>query len=127
MTSSVYGERTRPLTTSYRGAYLRYRVMAYVTGVMLVLLVFVAVPLKYFADTPGPVVGTAHGFLFIVYLLTALDLGVRLRWPLLRLGLVMISGTIPFMSFVAERSVRHEIAARASVTHREAARPASSP
>jgi integral membrane protein len=129
MTSSVYGERTRPLTTSYRGAYLRYRVMAYVTGVMLVLLVFVAVPLKYLADTPGPVavVGTAHGFLFIVYLLTALDLGVRLRWPLLRLGLVMISGTIPFMSFVAERSVRREIGARATVTQREAARPASSP
>jgi integral membrane protein len=72
-------------------------------------------------------VGTAHGFLFIVYLLTALDLGVRLRWPLLRLGLVMISGTIPFMSFVAERSVRHEIAARATVTQRETARPASSP
>ena len=115
MTSSVYGERTRPLTTSYRGAYLRYRVMAYVTGVMLVLLVFVAVPLKYLADVLDRCADAQ------------VDLGVRLRWPLLSLGLVMISGTIPFMSFVAERSVRHEIAARASVTQREAARPASSP
>jgi hypothetical protein len=63
----------------------------------------------------------------MVYLVTALDIGVRLRWPLLRLGLVMISGTIPFMSFVAERSVRHEIAARTTVSQREAARPAPSP
>jgi len=50
------------------------------------------------------VIGTAHGFLFMVYLVTALDLGVRRRWPLLRLGLVMIAGTIPFASFVASTS-----------------------
>lgn len=129
MTHLAAAQRTRPLTTAYRGAYLRYRVMAYVTGVMLVLLVFVAVPLKYWADSPGPVavIGTAHGFLFIIYLLTALDLGARLRWPLVRLGLVMIAGTIPFMSFVAERSIRHEIAARAAVGQPDAARPAPSP
>lgn len=92
------------------GALLRYRVLAIVTGVMLVLLVFVAVPLNLFAHMHGPVavIGTAHGFLFMVYLVTALDLGVRRRWPLLRLGLIMIAGTIPFASFVAERRVAHE-------------------
>ena len=84
--------------------------MAYTTGVMLALLVCVAMPLKYFADSPAmvAVVGTLHGFLFIVYLATALDLGVRRRWSLLRLGLVMIAGTIPFASFVAEREVARE-------------------
>ena len=93
------------------GALLRYRVLAIVTGIMLLLLVFVAVPLKYLADMHGPVavIGTAHGFLFMVYLVTALDLGVRRRWPLLRLGLVMIAGTIPFASFVAERRVTREV------------------
>jgi integral membrane protein len=127
--TSAYAQRTRPLTSGYRGAFLRYRVMAYVTGVMLVLLVFVAIPLKYGADEPGPVavIGTAHGFLFMVYLVTALDLGIRLRWPLLRLGLVMVAGTIPFLSFVAERSVRHEIAAREAVGQPDAARPTPSP
>jgi integral membrane protein len=93
-----------------RGAFLRYRTMAFVVGVMLLLLVLVAMPLKYFAHSPGmvAVVGTAHGFLFMIYLVTAADLGIRRRWPLLRMGLIMIAGTIPFLSFVAERSVARE-------------------
>lgn len=105
-----------PVSRSLRGALLRYRVMALVTGTMLLLLVLVAMPLKYFADTPGPVavIGTAHGFLFMVYLVTAADLGLRRRWPWLRLGVILIAGTIPFLSFVMERSVRHEILGPAS-------------
>jgi integral membrane protein len=91
------------MRTRYAGALVRYRAMAFVTGVMLLLLVFVAMPLKYFAHSPGAVavIGTAHGFLFIVYLATALDLGIRLRWHPIRLILIMAAGTIPFMSFVA--------------------------
>ena len=95
-------------------ALTRYRVLAYVVGVMLLLLVLVAMPLKYLADTPGPVavIGTAHGFLFMVYLVTALDLGIRLRWPWLKLGLVMLAGTVPFASFVAERRAHSDVRAR---------------
>jgi integral membrane protein len=93
------------------GALLRFRVMAIVTGTMLVLLVFVAVPLQIWAHEHGPVavIGTAHGFLFMVYLVTALDLGVRCRWHLVKLGLVMIAGTVPFCSFIAERRITREI------------------
>jgi integral membrane protein len=96
------------------GSLLRYRVMAIVTGTMLLLLVFVAMPLKYFAHSPGmvAVVGTAHGFLFMVYLVAGFDLGIRARWNILRLGLVLIAGTVPFLSFVMERSVTHELAPR---------------
>ena len=106
-----------PTTTVQRGlsgSFLRYRILAFTTGVMLVLLVFVAIPLKYFAHHPGPVsvIGTAHGFLFMVYLVTALDIGIRLRWPWLKLGLVMLAGTIPFASFVAERRAHQDVRAR---------------
>lgn len=96
------------------GAFLRYRILAFTTGVLLILLVFVAVPLKYFAHNDGPVglIGTAHGFLFMVYLLTALDLGIRLRWPWLKLGLIMIAGTVPFASFFAERRAHQDVQAR---------------
>jgi integral membrane protein len=98
------------------GALLRYRIMAFVTGVLLIALVFIAVPLDWWGGTHGPVavIGTAHGFLFMVYLVTALDLGIRRRWPLLRLGLVMIAGTIPFASFVAEHYVTREVRASSS-------------
>jgi integral membrane protein len=54
-------------------ALTRYRIMAYVTGVGLVLLVCVAMPLKYFADSPGMVhvIGMLHGYLYICLLYTS--------------------------------------------------------
>ena len=90
---------------------LRYRVLAYVVGTGLLLHVLVAMPLKYFADSPGmvAVVGTAHGFLFLVYVLTAMDLAFRARFSLLRAVLVIVAGTIPFFSFVAERKVTADL------------------
>jgi integral membrane protein len=95
-------------------ALIRYRIIAYVVGVGLLVLVLIAVPLKYLAGDPTPVavVGPIHGFLFIVYLLAALDLTVRCRWPLVKAVLVMAAGTIPFLSFVAERKVTREVRAR---------------
>jgi integral membrane protein len=92
---------------SYRAAVTRYRVMAYVVGVGLLVLVLVGVPLNHLADQPAvvAVVGPAHGFLYIVYLLTALDLAVRSRWALVPTVLVLLAGTVPFVSFVAERRV----------------------
>ncbi len=96
-----------PVRHGVSAALTRYRVMAYVVGVMLVLLVLVAMPLKYFADMPGPVavIGTAHGFLYAVYLLAAFDLALRARWTALGTLLVLLAGTVPFLSFVAERKV----------------------
>jgi integral membrane protein len=88
-------------------ALLRFRVVAYVVGVFLLVLVFVAVPLKYLADQPAlaAVVGTLHGFLYMVYLVVAFDLALRAKWSFGRTILVLLAGTIPGMSFVAERKV----------------------
>jgi integral membrane protein len=96
-----------------KSALTRYRVIAYIVGVMLLVLLFVAMPLKYLGDNPAAmnVVGPMHGFLYVVYLLGAFDLARRLRWPLLRLLLVALAGTIPFVSFYAERKVTHELTA----------------
>jgi integral membrane protein len=86
-------------------ALLRYRIIAWVVGVGLITLVLVGLPLKYAADSPGVVqiVGPAHGFLYIVYLLATLDLAIRQRWQVPRTLLLMAAGTVPFLSFVAER------------------------
>lgn len=88
-------------------ALTRYRVIAYTVGVVLILLVVVGMPLKYIWDNPIVVetVGPAHGFLYMVYLVAAFDLGRRANWALNRMGLVMLAGTIPFVSFYAERVV----------------------
>jgi integral membrane protein len=96
-----------------KGALLRYRVMAYIVGVLLLVLVFVAMPLKYLGDDPTLVetIGPVHGFLYAVYLLVTLDLALRAKWRWGFTLLVMLAGTIPFLSFVAERRVAHRVAA----------------
>jgi integral membrane protein len=99
-------ERRSP-SRPVEAALIRFRVVAYVVGSGLLVLVFVGVPLNHLAHRPGvvAVLGPLHGFLYIVYLLTAVDLAFRCRWPLLRTLLVMLAGTVPFLSFVAERKV----------------------
>ena len=89
------------------GALTRFRVMAWLTGVMLLILVFVAMPMKYIGDDDSLVriVGVAHGWLYIVYIITVLTLAYQARWRPLRTLLVLLAGTIPFASFVAERKV----------------------
>lgn len=83
---------------------LRYRVMAYVVGVLLIALVVVAVPLKYLADIPEPVsvLGTAHGWLYFLFFLSAIDLAFRARWTVKGTALTVLAGTVPFLSFYAE-------------------------
>jgi integral membrane protein len=92
-------------------ALTRYRVIAYVVGVVLILLVLVGMPLKYVWDEPVVVetIGPAHGFLYMIYLVAAFDVTRRAKWPLGRMLLVMLAGTIPFVSFYAERVVRRRI------------------
>ena len=88
-------------------ALTRYRVLAYIVGTGLIILVLIGVPLKYFAGFDGvvAVVGPLHGFLFLGYVAAALDLAVRGRWSPVRTVLVLAAGTIPFLSFVAEHNV----------------------
>jgi integral membrane protein len=88
-----------------RRALTRYRVLAYTTAVLLIVLVFVGVPLQVWDHDLWVVrvVGTMHGYLYIVYLLIAFEFTRRLRVPLLWTVLVLLAGTIPFCAIVAER------------------------
>ena len=90
-----------------QGALLRYRIIAWVVGVGLLALVLVGMPLKYIGgnDTVVAIIGPIHGFLFMIYLVLTFDLARRANWPFLRMILVMAAGTIPFLSFWAERKV----------------------
>ncbi|HEY8453996.1 MAG TPA: DUF3817 domain-containing protein [Actinopolymorphaceae bacterium] len=89
------------------GRLVRFRVAAYVVGVFLLVLTLVAMPLKYLGgnDSAVAVVGPIHGFLYMVYVLLSADLAFKARWSLRGTVLVLLAGTIPFLSFVAERIV----------------------
>ena len=105
-----------------QGALIRYRIIAWIVGVVLLVLVGVGMPLKYLGgnDTVVATVGPAHGFLFMVYLVATFDLGRRVGWPLARMLLVMLAGTIPFLSFWAERKVSHSWVPGNAFNHGEA-------
>ncbi|GAA3376616.1 DUF3817 domain-containing protein [Streptomyces racemochromogenes] len=89
----------------------RYRVMAYVTAVMLLILCACMVA-KYGFDTGAGLtlaVSQVHGVLFMIYLVFAFDLGSKAKWPFGKLLWVLVSGTIPLAAFFVERGIRAEI------------------
>ncbi len=95
-----------PTAESIAGSLKRYRVMAYIVGVVLIIFVAAIIAKNVFhvidSDT---YLAIAHGWLFMIYLLCALDLSLRMRWSLPRILFVGVAGTIPFLSFVAENRV----------------------
>ena len=93
-----------------RAAVLRYRVMAYITGVVLIILCFVGIPLQVINNNTVVVndVGTLHGILYIIYIIFAYLLTRRLRLAIGPTVLVLLAGTIPVLTFVVERWLTHK-------------------
>ncbi len=97
-----------------RNALIRYRVMAYIVGTLLVVLMCIGLPLRYFTGNGSVVTWTAipHGWLYMILLITAVDVGRRAHWSWQRLLLIALAGTVPFLSFVAERSATRDVRAK---------------
>lgn len=94
-------------TTGSDSALLRYRVMAWLTGVFLIAMSGAMVAKYGFQNEPswyGPG-WQIHGFLYAVYLLVVLDVAVRARWQPVRIILIALAGTIPVLGLVAERVI----------------------
>jgi integral membrane protein len=89
------------------GALTRYRVMTYIVGSALIVLVFVGVPLQVWAhfSLVAKVEGTIHGYLYLVYLITAAQLALRARWRLGRIVAVVLAGFVPGLAFFVEHRV----------------------
>ncbi len=89
-------------------AVLRYRVMAYITGVVLMVLCFVGIPLQV-AGHPAVAndVGVVHGILYIIYVIVAYLLSRLLRLTVGPTVLLLLAGTIPVLTFVVERWLTH--------------------
>ena len=94
-------------------ALTRYRVMAYVVGVTL-LVFAVLIVLKVTTDNTRiddteQVVAVIHGWLFFIYLITIADLARRVQLTLGRIARMALAGMVPFLSFVMERRVRADV------------------
>jgi len=106
------GAAPSPARSKYAGALLRYRIMAFTTGIVLLAgttaLVLKDVVHVHHLEPGTGLLWVAHGYLYLLYVIATLNLGLKLRWPLLRVVLVMLAGTVPTMSFVAEHYVTRD-------------------
>lgn len=106
-----------------RLAVRAYRTMAYITGTMLCILVFICIPVQIWGhnDVPVSIVGTLHGILYIIYIVVAFAMtrAVRMKVASPATIIVLAAGTIPVLTFVVERWV--------SRTYIEPALPAAVP
>jgi integral membrane protein len=121
--ATTSGAAPDPWVRKAAGATLRYRVLAWITGSMLLLLCLELI-LKYVfhaggvdaAGHPNPVIGAwvayAHGWIYVVYLVTVFDLWSKMRWRLGRLATMAAAGVVPVMSFILERKVHAQALAR---------------
>lgn len=90
----------------------RFRWVALSEGVSFVLLLFIAMPLKYWAGLPLAVrvVGTAHGVLFVAFVAMLCAAALERGWPPRRWVLAFVSSLVPFGTFVFDRSLERELA-----------------
>ena len=86
--------------------FLRY--VAIIEAVSFLILVFVAMPLKYFAGMPLSVrvVGLTHGLLFLVFCFALTRVMNRAKWPFARGALIFVAALLPFGPFVVDRRMR---------------------
>ncbi|MBK8497300.1 MAG: DUF3817 domain-containing protein [Flavobacteriales bacterium] len=83
----------------------RFRTIAIAEGISFLVLLLIAMPLKYFADIPEAVkvIGWAHGVLFIAYWIAAIPLFTKLKWDAERIVGLGLASILPFGTFVLER------------------------
>ena len=88
----------------------RFRLLSLSEGVSFLVLLGVAMPLKYFAGFPEAVevVGMVHGVLFVLYLFAAVNLVMAERWSPLWLGKAFVAAVLPFGPFVLEARLRRD-------------------
>lgn len=89
-------------------AVSRYRFMALFTGSVLAFMSFVGLPLKYVFGHQDAWISygwMAHGWIYMVYVLVTIDLGLKAKWPYKELFLNLLAGTIPVYTFIVERRI----------------------
>ena len=82
-----------------------FRVISFLEGTSYLLLLFIAVPVKYWMNDPQYVklLGMPHGLLFVGYIVLAFLLKSELNWSIKKLGVVLIASILPFGTFYVDK------------------------
>ncbi|MBP9187385.1 MAG: DUF3817 domain-containing protein [Bacteroidia bacterium] len=89
----------------------RFRIVAVLEGWSYILLLFIAMPLKYGFDLPLFVkyLGWAHGALFVVYILTLLQATINAKWGFGKFVWAGFASLIPFGTFILDKQLKKEL------------------
>jgi integral membrane protein len=88
----------------------KLRLAGITEGISFLLLLFVAMPLKYFANLPEGVkiTGWIHGLLFILYILALVNVKFTQGWSFMRTLIALVASLIPFGTFILDTQLRKE-------------------
>lgn len=112
-----------------KAALLRYRVMATIVGILLIVLVLIGLPLHYgYLVAPDALpkggtawewgaaisqyLGIAHGWLYMIFVVTAFLLSRKADWEMGFTIVTLLCGTVPILSFWAERRATARVLAQ---------------
>ena len=87
-----------------------YRKTALIEGLSYLILLFIAMPLKYFCNIPEGVkyFGWIHGVLFLVFMVALVLAAIKYRWGFKRIMLYLIASVLPFVPFILDKSLKKE-------------------
>jgi integral membrane protein len=85
----------------------RLRILGFLEGLSLLVLVFVAVPMKYYWGNPAgsQLIGPIHGGLFLLFVLNAVSVALEKQWKFTTTGKVLFACMIPFGTFYIDRHI----------------------
>jgi len=88
----------------------RLRIIGFLEGISLLVLIFVAVPLKYIGHDPAMVkaMGPIHGALFLLFIVNTVSVGVAQKWQFKTTSKVLLACIIPFGTFYIDRKILRE-------------------
>lgn len=89
-----------------------YRKTAIIEGISYLILLFVAMPIKYILDIPEPVkyFGWIHGVLFLFYMAVLIIAAVNYKWNIKRIVIYVIGSVLPFVPFILDKNLKKEYA-----------------
>jgi integral membrane protein len=93
----------------FSNTFSRFRLISFVEGFSYLLLVFIAMPLKYFAGIPMAVkiVGMAHGVLFILFILALFLAKIKYKWHTGLTFQLFVYSLIPFGFILIEKALKN--------------------
>ncbi len=90
----------------------RFRLITFLEGISLLILVFIAVPIKYGLDNPllVEIIGPIHGILFVLFIFNALRVGVEQQWRFWQTTWkVLLASIIPFGTFYIDYTILRKL------------------